>query len=73
MSFSRWLVVLLRLAGETVVLGVTFHYAHWSVAASLTFITARMEFEALFVRRGNRETDSMRERTRMIERLRDLS
>ncbi len=74
MTFLRWLFVLLRLTGETVVLGFTFHHAHWSVAIALTYITAKMEFETFFAGRAKQQEEgSLAERNRMIERLRHLT
>jgi hypothetical protein len=72
MSFFRWLCVVFRLAGEAVILGFTFHHAHWSVALTLTGLTANMEWEAFMKHLQKMEENLLTERQRMIERLRNI-
>jgi hypothetical protein len=74
MTFWKWLAVLLRLAGETIILGFTFHHAHWSVAVGLAWLTANLELERLMKYSVKRDEEgSLTERNRMIERLRNLT
>jgi hypothetical protein len=72
MNFFRWLCVMFRLAGESVILGFTFHHSHWSVALTLTGLTANMEWEAFMRHLQQTEEALQTERQRMIERLRNI-
>jgi hypothetical protein len=73
MSFWRWLLVLLRLTGEAVVLGFTWHHSHWSVALTLTGLTANMELEQLIKHLQHAEDEMLAEKGRMLQRLRNLN
>ena len=72
MSFWRWLFVLFRLAGEAVVLGFTWHHAHWSVALTLTWLTANMELEQLMKHLQHAEDEVLAEKGRLLQRLNSL-
>jgi hypothetical protein len=72
-SFFKWLCVLIRITLEAVILGFAWYHSHWSVALTLTLLTANTEIQAVADQlRRNREEEASDSR-RLISRLRNIS
>ena len=69
MTFLMWLFVVIRIATEAVILGFAWHRSDWSVALSLTMLTATTEYRGFVLRLRAADFADLAERDRLRARL----